>query len=169
MKRSFLLTSFDTWLPHQQSNSSDDLLIELAKIDSISHTLIFLRKLPVDVALASAQVIAKIAELQPDAIICCGMAEKRTVLTVESRAAWGESVLETTVDLQQLVAATGVEIGYDCGKFVCEGLYYSVLAYLRQAQLKIPCIFVHVPILTGENLSSILGDFLLIIDRLALC
>lgn len=169
MKRSFLLTSFDTWLPHQQSNSSDDLLIELAKLDSISHTLSFLRKLPVDVQLASAQVLEKIAELQPDGIICCGMAEKRTLLTIESNASCGESVLETTVDLEQLVVGTAaVEISHDCGKFVCEGLYYSMLDYLRQCQLKVPCVFVHVPILTGENLPSILSNFLLIIHRLAL-
>ncbi|MBF2006835.1 MAG: peptidase C15 [Chlorogloeopsis fritschii C42_A2020_084] len=169
MKRSFLLTSFATWLPHQQSNSADDLLIELAKLDSISHTLSFLRLLPVDVQLASAQVLEKITEFKPDGIVCCGMAEKRKLLSVESNASCGESVLHTKVDLEQLVLGTAaVEISHDCGKFVCEGLYYSVLDYLQQCQLKVPCIFIHVPILTEENLPSILSDFLLIIHRLAL-
>jgi pyroglutamyl-peptidase len=169
MKKRLLLTSFHTWLPHQVSNSSDDLLIEVAKLDSISHDLGFVRLLPPDVQVASTQVLKKIAKLQPDGIICCGMAEKRTQLSVESNASCGESVLQTTVDLKQLVVGTAaVEISHDCGKFVCEGLYYSVLDYLRQFQLKVPCIFVHVPILTEENSSSILADFLLIIHRMAL-
>ncbi|BAZ70371.1 hypothetical protein NIES4106_51640 [Fischerella sp. NIES-4106] len=49
-----------------------------------------------------------------------------------------------------------------------EGLNYSVLDDLRQCQLKVPCTFIHVSILTIENLPSILADFLLIIYRVAL-
>ncbi|ARV60246.1 peptidase C15 [Nostocales cyanobacterium HT-58-2] len=169
MKKSILLTSFDTWLSDQKSNSSDDLLAEVSRLHSLPYDLTFLRRLPVDVQLASSQVIKKIHEVQPDSIICCGMAQKRTLLSVEVGASYGESILQTTVDLEQLVAAArAVEISHDCGKFVCEGLYYSVLDELRQYQLTTPCIFVHVPILTAENLSSILEDFLLIIHRLAL-
>ncbi|MDJ0619681.1 MAG: peptidase C15 [Calothrix sp. MO_192.B10] len=174
MKKRFLLTSFEIWLSHQQSNSSDDLLIELSRLDSISHDLNFMRLLPVDIELASSRVLEKIAELQPDGIICCGMAEKRLGLTVESQARrtfinGAENVLPTKVDLEQLVRETSaVEISHDCGQFVCEGLYYSVLDYLQQNHLHIPCIFVHVPILTGENLPAILADFLLIVDGMAL-
>ncbi|MCX7594021.1 MAG: peptidase C15, partial [Fischerella sp.] len=133
MKKRLLLTSFHTWLPHQMSNSSDDLLNEVAKLDSISADLSFVRLLPVDVQLASAQVLKKIAELSPDGIICCGMAEKQKQLSVESNASYGESMLQTTVDLEQLLVGTAaVEVSHDCGKVVCEGLYYSVLDYLRQ-------------------------------------
>ncbi len=42
MKRRLLLIYFETWLPDQQSNSSDDLLIELAKLHQFSHDLTFL-------------------------------------------------------------------------------------------------------------------------------
>ncbi len=78
-----------------------------------------------------------------------------------------QSILHTTVNVEQLVNATaGVEISYDCGKFVCEGLYYSVLDYLHQSQLSTPCIFVHVPVLNSENLNGILADFLLILNNL---
>ena len=51
--KKILLTSFETWLPHQKSNSSDDLLhhIESERIDGVSLT--FVRKLPVDTVLAS--------------------------------------------------------------------------------------------------------------------
>jgi pyroglutamyl-peptidase len=169
MKKRILLTSFDTWLSDQKSNSSDDLLAEVARLNSLPYDLTLLRLLPVDVQRARFRVIEKIHELQPDAIICCGMARKRTLLSVEVGASCGENVLQTTVDLEQLVAgARAVEISHDCGKFVCEGLYYCVLDELRQHQLTTPCIFAHVPIVTEENLPLVVDDFLLMIHRLAL-
>lgn len=169
MKKRILLTSFDIWLPHQQSNSSDDLLIEVGKLHSLVYNLTFLRHLPVDVKLASYQVEAKIEVIQPNYIILCGMAESRKKLSVERIASYAENILETTVDLEQLLKeATAIEISDDCGKFVCEGVYYSVLDYLRQHQLIIGCIFVHVPVLTKENFEGIFADFLLIVNKLAL-
>jgi pyroglutamyl-peptidase len=192
MQKKILLTSFDTWLSEQPSNSSDDLLLELAKMADISHDLTFLRLLPVDVEVASSRVIAKINELQPDYVICCGMAASRQNLSVEVISSSetiqstdikfrnspenfrqtigqtiGETILQTIVNIEQLIAGTqAVEISYDCGKFVCEGLYYSVLDYLNQSQLPIPCIFIHVPILHQENLISIVDDFVLIMNNL---
>lgn len=169
MQKRFLLTSFKTWLPHQKSNSSDDLVAEVVRLNLLPYDLTLLRQLPVDVEQASFRVIEKIRELQPECIVCCGMAEKRTLLTVEVGAASGESMLPTMVDLEKLVAGSrNVEISHDCGKFVCEGLYYSVLDELRLREVKIPCIFVHVPILTEENFFSILEDFLLMTHRMAL-
>ncbi|MEH2060832.1 MAG: peptidase C15 [Nostoc sp.] len=169
MKKRILLTSFDIWLKDQQSNSSDDLLLEVTKVNLIPHDLSFLRLLPVDVQLASTQVIEQINAIQPDYIICCGQATSRTKLSVEAVASRGESILQTEVDLEKLVAgAAAIEISHDCGKFVCESLYYSVLDYLSQNQLRTRCIFVHVPVLNQENLMGILGDFVLIINKLAL-
>ncbi|MDZ8033724.1 MAG: peptidase C15 [Nostoc sp. DedQUE08] len=169
MKKRILLTSFDIWLKDQQSNSSDDLLLEVSKLELIPHDLTFLRQLPVDVQLASTQVMEKIKAIQPDYIICCGMAASRTQLSVEAVASCGEIVLQTEVDLEKLVAgAAKIQISYDCGKFVCEGLYYSVLDYLSQNKLTARCIFVHVPVLNQENLMGIIADFVLIINKLAL-
>ena len=180
MQKKILLTSFAVWLSEQESNSSDDLLLALAKMASLPHDLFFLRRLVVDVQLASSRVIAKINELQPDYIICCGMAASRSQLSVEVLASSTsicpqefinspENIFQTTVDLEKLLVGTAaVEISYDCGKFVCEGLYYSVLDYLHRSQLTIKCIFVHVPILNPENLPKIIADFILIINNLAL-
>ncbi|BAZ38558.1 hypothetical protein NIES4101_44970 [Calothrix sp. NIES-4101] len=185
MTKRFLLTSFDIWLPHHTSNSSDDLLTELAKVESIPYELIFLRKLPVDIKSASDKVIAKIVETQPDYVICCGMAESREKLSVESNARRrvnleensSESVLRTSIDLEHLVReSVALEISHNCGRFVCEGLYYSVLEFLsfhpqfscQSHPQKVSCIFVHVPILTKNNLSVILKCFLSIIHHLAL-
>jgi pyroglutamyl-peptidase len=135
----------------------------------IPHHLTFLRQLPVDVQLASTQVMEKIKAIQPDYIICCGMAASHTHLSVEAIASCKEMVLQTEVDLEKLVAgAVAIQISHDCGKFVCEGLYYSVLDYLSQNKLTARCIFVHVPVLNQENLMGILADFVLIINNLAL-
>jgi pyroglutamyl-peptidase len=176
MKKRILLTSFDTWLENQPSNSSDDLLFEVAKLDSLPYDLNFLRLLPVDIELASYRVIAKIKTYQPDYIVCCGMAASRQKLSLEVGASRGESFLQTTIDVKKLVSGAKVtDISDDCGKFVCvrvasrrEGLYYSVLDYLGQNQLTAHCIFVHVPVLNQENLVEVLTDFLLIINNLAL-
>ncbi|AFZ20409.1 pyroglutamyl peptidase I [Allocoleopsis franciscana PCC 7113] len=162
-----LLTSFQTWLPHQQSNSSDDLLEEVAKLESFPHSLTFLRHLPVDIAQASQRAIAKINELQPDIIICCGMAESRRQLSVESNASLGDTVLKTPVDLERLLdSSIDTTISHNAGKFVCEGLYYSVLNYLQKNELKKHGLFVHVPILTRNNMAEVLTDVELIMHRL---
>ena len=169
MEKRFLLTSFDIWLPHHESNSSDDLLGEVGNLHFTEGSLTFLRKLPVDVALASGRVIEKINEFHPDCIICCGMAEGRKLLSVEKVACCDESVLQTSIDLEQLVTGTTtIDISHDCGKFVCEGLYYRVLDYLAQHSPTTFCVFVHVPILTKENSQVILNNFLLLLHNLAL-
>ncbi|EDX72346.1 hypothetical protein MC7420_1015 [Coleofasciculus chthonoplastes PCC 7420] len=206
------MTSFQTWLPHQKSNASDDLLLKLqAENDSFPDqtiSLTFLRQLPVDVFPASDLAIAKIEHLQPDVVICCGMAESRSRLTVEAGAtprylvaqvywfiyylllqpilslkglsyclpaffgnetSFETQLLKTAVDLEKLVEGlTETEISHDAGKFVCEGLYYQLLRYFQDYSPTTGCIFVHVPVLTPENLATILTDFRLIISRIAL-
>ncbi|OCQ94368.1 peptidase C15 [Oscillatoriales cyanobacterium USR001] len=172
MTTKILLTSFNTWMPHHKSNSSDDLLAQIAKIKSLPdsltpYSLIFLRKLPVDFQLAPLQVIAKIIELQPDIIICCGMAESRSKLSLESCAMFEEEILRTNVKIEELLTnLTITEISHDAGKFVCESLYYSVLNYIYSKRLNSKCIFVHVPILTTENFQPIITDFLSILSSI---
>lgn len=168
MATKILLTSFNTWRPHHKSNSSDDLLIEIAKYNYPPYSLTFLRRLPVNVSLASDRVLSQIDELQPNGIICCGMAEKRQQLTVESNATFAGASIQTLVNLEQLVAGLSItKISHNAGKFVCEGLYYNVLKHLRdRSSPNIPCIFVHVPLLTHNNSPKIIADFALIIQRL---
>jgi pyroglutamyl-peptidase len=172
MSKKILFTSFTTWLPHQKSNSSDDLLEEIqiageALRARLRYRNSFLRQLPVDIELASKSVISKIAELQPDIIICCGMAESRSQLTIEAKASDRDDILNTQVDLPQLIAGIdGIEISYDAGKFVCEGLYYSVLKHLQTSPLSTHCIFAHIPILSPDNLTVVKNSFLTVVQRL---
>ncbi|MEG4800839.1 peptidase C15 [Microcoleus sp. ARI1-B5] len=167
MTTKILLTSFDTWRPHQKSNSSDDLLAKISQMQSLPYSLTFLRKLPVDFQEAPNLAIAQINKLQPDTIICCGMAESRQKLTLESCACCETDILKTAVNLEPLVAdLASTEISHEAGKYVCEALYYAVLKHICDAQLAAKCIFVHVPILTSENTDKIVADFLLIMRRL---
>lgn len=167
MSRKILLTSFQTWLFHQGSNSSDDLLAKLPKHHFSDRCLILLRGLPVDTNKATDRVLLGIQLLQPDAIICCGMAELRSQLTVESNAWCSNRQLKTTVNLEALTAALPrVRISHDAGKFVCEGLYYEVLNYLEIMKFPIPCIFVHVPVLTASNLPDIIENFLILLGEI---
>ena len=162
MKTKILLTSFQTWLPHQHSNSSDDLLADIQKLNysTANISLFFLRNLPVDIKLASRQVIIEIKRIQPDVIICCGMAEKRDKLTIESNALCKDERLHSKINLTELLNLLVVtEISHDAGKFVCEGLYYQVLKYIQAQPKNIDCIFVHVPLLRDSNLGLILEDF----------
>ena len=170
MTTKILLTSFDTWLPHQQSNSSGDLLAKISLIQSLPYSLTFLQKLPVDFQLAPNLAIAQINQLQPDTIICCGMAESRQKLTVESCACCDDGdILKTPVNLEPLVAdLAATEISHEAGKFVCEALYYAVLKHICDSLLAAQCIFVHVPILTPDNTDRIVTDFLLVMRRLTL-
>ena len=161
MNTKILLTSFQTWLPHQNSNSSDDLLVEIKKCKHSSNiSLFFLRSLPVNTELATKKVIDKIKRLEPDAVICCGMAEKRNKLTIESNASYKGKCLFTSVDLENIGKNLIItEISNDAGKFVCEGLYYKVLKYIQLHHKEIRCIFIHVPLLNNTNSNLILEDF----------
>ena len=99
MEIKVLLTSFDIWKPEQKSNSSDDLLALISSQKLTDYYLNFIRKLPVDSKIAPEIVISHIEKFQPDIIICCGMAEKREILTIESQASSGHKVMKTSVDL----------------------------------------------------------------------
>ncbi|MEM8828253.1 MAG: peptidase C15 [Cyanobacteria bacterium P01_G01_bin.19] len=161
MKPKILLTSFQTWLPHQKYNSSDEILAQIQKLNSSSYaSLYFLRHLPVNVELASQKLIAEIEYIQPDVIICCGMAEKRDKLTIESNACCCQECLYTAVDLTELCKKLVVtEISHNAGKFVCEGLYYQVLKHIQSQRRKTVCIFVHIPLLENLHPDLVLRDF----------
>jgi pyroglutamyl-peptidase len=167
MAKKILLTSFTTWLPHQKTNSSDDLLEKIAQLNYTFAALTFLRQLPVNIQLANDIVIKKIQVIEPDLIICCGMAERRQYLSLESNATCNGRILQTKIDLKKLVKENDrIKISHNAGKFVCEGLYYSVLERIARDRLPASCLFVHVPILTTQNFNLVLNDFEFILQRI---
>jgi pyroglutamyl-peptidase len=164
---STLLTTFDTWKPHQRSNSSDDLIAELVRRKLLPRQTHLCRKIPVDFQLAPEKVLSVIETLQPDVIVCCGMAEKRSHLTVEANGKHQGEILYTSIPLKALVEQTQTTtISHNTGRFVCNYLYYSLLKHIQLHQLKARCLFVHVPPLTSENLDAIAQDFSTILKLL---
>jgi pyroglutamyl-peptidase len=152
-----LITTFQTWLPHQVSNSSDDLIGHLLKTDRLPSDCQLLRHIPVDFHVAPAMVLARIAERPPQRVVCCGMAESRSTLSVESNARWQSDWRFTSVNLHQLLQPTiDTVVSHDAGRFVCNYLYYQVLRTVPA----LPTIFVHVPLLTDERMDAIATDFL---------
>lgn len=167
MSKKLLLTSFQTWLPHQISNTSDDLLKLTQEHKSYLNSLLYLRNLPVDTKLAKNKVIKTIKDVQPQVIVCCGMAESRKKLTVESNATCRENRIFTRVNLEQLIPLlVDTTVSHDAGKFVCEGLYYEVLQYCQNKAPNTTSLFVHVPLLNAENKEIIRRDFTVIIQFL---
>jgi len=165
--KKILLTSFATWKPNHVSNSSDDLLHQVRKTEF--RTLHYLRRIPVDFQLAPQKLLARFDELKPDVLICCGMAEEREKLNIESRAILGEETIETDVDLETLTSGLPMtEISHDAGKFVCNTLFFKALKHLRRQEEIHHCIFTHVPVLTPGNATMVKNDFLSVIDRLSM-
>ncbi len=166
MENKVLITSFSTWQAHQSSNASDDLLHLLLEkeFDFMHH----LRDIPVDFELAPEYVLERFNELRPKVLVCCGMAEERTKLNIESRGVLGEKILETGIDLTALsVDLPMTEISHDAGGFVCNTLYFKALEHLHSQKEEYHCVFVHVPVLTEENTNQLLADFISIIERLS--
>ncbi len=165
MAKSILITSFSIWESHHTTNASDDLLHLLLEkeLDSFHH----LRSIPVDFELAPEHVLTRFDELKPRVLICCGMAEERSKLNIESRAVLDEQLLQTSLDLDILTADLPMtEISHDAGRFVCNTLYYKALEHLSLQEENHHCVFIHVPVLTEENKDQLLADFMSIIERL---
>lgn len=157
-----LITSFTTWLDHHRSNASDDLIEAI--VDRAPPNCSFLRQLPVDFELAPKIAIAKINELQPDLTICCGMAESRQKLSLESNGKFQSNILRSRLDLNQLIESTAItEISHDAGNFVCNYLYYQVLKHCEEMNQQ--GLFIHVPVLTSSNHALIVEDFLTILKQ----
>lgn len=162
-----LLTSFATWMSYQTSNSSDDLLEKISAFTNINAELIYLRKLPVNTQIASETVIEKINQFHPDFVICCGMAESRNILTLEHQAREKDDLLITKMNLKKIIDNLSfTKISYEAGQFVCEGLYYHVLKHIQTQKLNIDCVFLHVPVITPDNLDLILTDVRLFLNQL---
>lgn len=162
-----LLTSFATWKPTQRYNSSDQLLAEIAQIPVLAASLYFFRQLPVNTPVAKAITIAKLEELQPDLLICCGMAESRLQLSLEAQAVVGSEILTTNLDLTKLTLDLRCTvISDDAGRFVCNSLYHAMLNYLKSCSPNRNGLFIHVPLLTAKNREQIVSDFRLLIERL---
>ena len=162
-----LLTSFSTWKPEQRSNSSDDLLVDIFHRHPNHEHLSVLRQIPVDFTLAPQLVIQAIQSRPLDAVICCGMGEKRSHLCIEDQAVHDGRIRHTSVNVNWLVSGLpSSRVSHDAGRFVCNRLYFEVLDYLQWHKPRVPCIFIHVPVLTEQTRDAIATDFQVILSRM---
>jgi pyroglutamyl-peptidase len=162
-----LITTFAPWKAHQTTNSSDELVTLVRDRHRLAPGTQFVRNLPVHFQLAPAQVLSAIYQHRPTTVICCGMAEQRSRLNLERYARRAGDRLETSLDLLQLTA--GLEwskISHDAGTFVCNALYYELLDHIRQNNLAVQTLFVHIPPLTDYNRQPLLQDFVSVLSRL---
>ena len=190
MSKTVLITSFATWKNNQHANSSDELLAAVSQTYALPSSIYLLRQLPVNTPVAKEMAIAQVIRLQPQVMLCCGMAEPREKLSLELRAVVNNQVLQTSVHLTELMKdLSHSEISHDAGRFVCNSFYYSMMDYFRMndsinhssinhssiqgsqgfdlqsVDLQCACLFIHVPILTNLNRSQILMDFFKILNK----
>ena len=164
MRTSILITSFLPWRAHQRSNSSDDLIAMVQAKGLMPSDAVWLRHVPVNFELAPMQVESEIRRCRPRAVICCGMAETRSRLSVE-RLAKHRLVLSTPMDTKRLVSNTLLsEISEDAGTYVCNYLYYSVLSLAKEVDWQMKGVFIHIPVLKPDNQSLLLRDFVSLIE-----
>jgi pyroglutamyl-peptidase len=162
-----LLTAFAPWRAHQRSNSSDDLLALVTQHPHCPSNVVVMRGLPVHFDLAPVQVLAQAMALRPALVVCCGMAETRPLLTLEQWGRRGDRRLRTRLDLDALsrhLALTA--ISQDAGDYVCNHLYYDLLATLPQRLPSCQGLFIHVPKLHHHLQPWLLLDFLTVLARL---
>jgi pyroglutamyl-peptidase len=163
-----LLTTFAPWKAHQPSNASDDLVDLLIRQKALPENACIMRQIPVSFDLAPSRVIAKMVELQPQVVVCCGMAETRTHLELELNGKSSERVLKTTLALHRLILGTHLtQISHCAGDYVCNHLYYQLLEVIHRHRWPTQALFIHIPNLHTANEPLLVHDLALILHRLA--
>ncbi|MEW5827729.1 MAG: pyroglutamyl-peptidase I [Chloroflexota bacterium] len=133
--------------------------------------------LPVESARGPAALIQAIRRVQPDAVLCLGVAVGRAALSVERVAVNllgyripdnsgvrvsdrpilpdGPAAYFTTLPVRRIceaVQAAGVpvELSLSAGAFLCNQALYEMLHYLTANGLEIPAGFIHLPALPEQ-------------------
>jgi len=166
MAQRLLFTSFTTWKSEQISNSSDDLLGAMLVAGMVSPDQV-VRLLPVDFEESPRRAIAHFNSIQPDGIVCMGMAETRDRLNLERQAVWEEQVMQSRLPLETwLEGLRMTDVSDDAGQFVCNRTYHALLHHVQQRHPEKFALFIHVPVLTEDNRAAILQDIQVIMNRL---
>ncbi len=167
MAAPLLLTTFAPWKAHQPTNASDDLVDCLIRQKKLPGNAVIMRHIPVSFDLAPCRVMAKMVELQPQIVVCCGMAETRTHLELELNGKSSDRVLRTGLALHRLSADTLLtRISHCAGDYVCNHLYYHLLEAIERHRWGTQALFIHIPKLTPANEPLLVHDLSLILHRL---
>jgi pyroglutamyl-peptidase len=147
-------------------------------IESIQREDVITRLLPTEYDAAGAEIVRLIDALNPDALICLGVAQKRETICLERIALnlndapipdnagiirQGQPIVEgaplayaATLPLEALRDSLAaheipVTISNHAGAFVCNHVFYSARHALETSERQIPCGFIHVPALEDVN------------------
>ena len=165
-----LLTSFAPWKAHQRTNAADDLIALARARNQLPGQTLLMRHLPVHWQLAPGQVLAALFKHRPAAVVCCGMAEKRSFLSLERYAHHRCDRLETTLWLPDLCAdLQWTTISDDAGNYACNALYYQLLDCIQRSSLPTQCLFIHVPPISVYHREPLVHDFSQVLARLSHC
>ncbi len=129
------------------------------------------REIPCVYDLCVAEVIRSCETLHPAALMMIGQAARRSAVSVE-RLAWnaasaraadnrgvvrgrtppdpGAPWIETTAHAAAIARAiryfgVPVRVSVNAGDFVCNHLYYGMLAWLEREAPRLPAVFIHLP------------------------
>ena len=137
--------------------------------------------LPVENARGPAELIRVFRAVQPEAVLCLGVAVGRAAISVERVAInlldyriadnTGNQVVDQPVvpggpaayftslpvrEIAQAIIAAGVpaELSLTAGSYLCNQVIYTLLNYLAQKRLNVPAGFIHLPALPEQVLQS---------------
>ncbi len=165
----FLVTGFEPFGALPQ-NASWEAVRRLP--NSLGDDLVYTGLIPVEYE-RCARVLFNLADrLQPDAILCVGLAAGRDAISLEQVAVNvrasaakdnagvqfnGEKIdpdgpesFSSTIRMKELAAFlqeqdVPARISYSAGSFVCNDLYYRLLRFVRTEAPTMPAGFIHVP------------------------
>ena len=173
-----LVTAFDPF-GGEAENASQRVLAALP--DRIGDAELVRRVVPTVFGLAAETAAAAVREMKPAAVVCLGQAAGRAAVTPERVAVnlmdasipdnagkmpaeepvvpGGPAAYFSTLPVKDMAAAmvsAGVpaQVSNSAGLFVCNSLLYGLLHFIHTDGPQIPCGFIHVPLLEGQETGS---------------
>ena len=165
----FLVTGFEAFGSLKQ-NASWEAVSLLP--NRLGDDLIYTELLPVEYDRCARVLFSTADRIQPDAILCVGVAVGRDVISLEQLAfnvrasssrdnagvqyngekidPDGPDSLSSTIRMKELAAMLQemdfpAKISYSAGSFVCNDLYYNLLRFIRSEAPTMPAGFIHIP------------------------
>lgn len=173
-----LVTAFDAF--NKESINPSLMMLEALPDELFGHEIVK-QVLPTVFGESAALALQRIAEVDPDAILCLGQAGGRAAITLERVAinvndasiadnagnqpvdepivAGGPAAYFSTLPNKAIVAALRqadipAQISNTAGTYVCNQVLYAVLHYISENDLPARATFMHVPYLPSQVLDK---------------
>ena len=170
-----LLTGFEPF-DNSKINPSEMVVRTLAD-EGIPDVILEAAILPVDHELGPAALLKTLDRARPDAVLCLGLAARRTVISIERVAInlldfripdnAGNQISDqpiiphvpdayfTTLPVRKIydqLKANSIpaELSLSAGAYLCNQVTYVLLHYLQSQGLDIPAGFIHLPVLPEQ-------------------